>query len=168
VATTTGAAVLWEAWTTFSSQGKGEFNNNFDPGKGDYALMSGYFDQGDAPAPSIVVVTNLPADMAAGTYDVYLYALGGRSDRGGQYTVNGVGPLYLLVGGDTDQGPATGLNGYVPAKGTDPTYGPDDFGNYLLVAGQTGSTVTITATNLFSGFDTHPRAPLNGIQIVVH
>jgi len=94
--------------------------------------------------------------------------LGGRSNRSGQYTVNGVGPLYLVPGGDTDNGPATGINGYVQALGDDPNYGPDDFGNYLLVQGQTGSTVTITVTNLFSGFDTHPRAPLNGIQIVAH
>jgi hypothetical protein len=167
VATTTSATVLFEASTTFASTGKGEENNNFDPTTGDYALMSGYFDEPDAPSPSIVVVTNLPADIASGTYDVYLYALGGRSDRGGQYTVNGVGPLFLLVGGDTDNGPQTGPN-YVQAVGDDPNYGSNDFGNYLLVPGQTGSTVTVTVTNLFSGFDTHPRAPLNGIQIVVH
>src|SRR5262249_2521871 len=34
VATTTDATVLWEAWSTFSSQGKGESNNTFDPATG--------------------------------------------------------------------------------------------------------------------------------------
>ena len=177
VATTTNATVVWEAWATFSSLGNGESNNNFDPSTADYTLMLGYLDPQkgapaggtmDDPAPTIVLITHLPSDMAAGTYDVYLYGLGGRSNRGGQYTVNSAGPLYLVAGGDTDNGPDTGLNGYVPAKGDDPAYGPNDFGNYLLFPGQTGSAITITATNYFSGFDSHPRAPLNAVQIVVH
>jgi hypothetical protein len=179
VATTTDATVLWEAWATFASHDKSAAENNstFDPTTADYKVMLGYLDPqkgpvagstNDAPSPSIVVVTNLPANIASGTYDVYVYGLGGRSNRGGEYTVNGAGPLYLLAGGDTDQGPATGQNGYVLAKGTDPAFGADDFGNYLLFQGQTGSTITITGSNTFSGFDTHPRAPLNSIQIVVH
>jgi hypothetical protein len=177
VAATTSATVLWEAWATFASHDKStaENNNTFDPTTADYAITLGYLDPQkgpvagstlDAPSPTIVVVTGLPADIASGTYDVYLYGLGGRSNRGGEYTVNGAGPLFLVAGGDTDQGPATGQ--YVLAKGTDPAFGSDDFGNYLLFQGLTGSTVTITASNTFSGFDTHPRAPLNSLQIVKH
>jgi hypothetical protein len=168
VATTTGAVVLWEATNTWATTGKGEEGNNFDPSTADYTLMTGYLDQNTStPSPTFIQVRNLPDDIASGTYDVYILAMGSFADKGGEYTVNNVGPLFVLAGGDTVNGPLTGPN-YVQAKGTDPAYGPDDFGNYLLVAGQTGATVTITATNFFSGIDSNPRAAINGIQIVKH
>jgi hypothetical protein len=167
-AVTTGAYVLWEATNTWSSTGKGEENNNFTFGTGDYALMSGYLDENTAtPSPILIQVRNLPADIASGTYDVYVYALGGHSAKGGQYTCNNAGPLYFVPGGNMDNGPQTGPN-FVQAAGTDPTYGSDDYGNYIVFQGQTGPTVTITATNLFTTPGAgDPRANINGIQIVV-
>jgi len=165
VATTTGATTLWEATNTWSSTGKGEENNNFDPATGDFVLMTGYLDQNTAsPSPIFIQIRNLPPDIASGTYDVYIYVLGGHSNKGGEYTCNNAGPLYFVGGGDMDNGPFTGRK-FVQAMGTDPSYGPDDFGNYIVFQGQTGSTVTITATNFFGN---NPRAPINGVQIVVH
>lgn len=163
VAVTTGATALWESTNTWSSTGKGEENNNFDPSTGNYALMTGYLDQNTAtPSPIFVQIRNLPADLAASTYDVYIYALGGNSAKGGEYTVGNVGPLFLVGGGNMNNGPATGPN-FVQAAGTDPAYGPDDYGNYLVFRGFTGGVVTITATNFFGD---NPRAPINGVQIV--
>jgi hypothetical protein len=163
-AITTGATVLWESTNTWSSTGKGEENNNFTFGTGDYTLMTGYLDQNTAtPSPIFIQVRNLPADIASGTYDVYIYGLGGHSDKGGEYTVGNVGPKFFVAGGDMDNGPLTGPN-YVEAAGTDPGYGPDDYGNYIRFQGFTGGVVTITASNFFGN---NPRAPINGIQIVV-
>jgi hypothetical protein len=145
-AVTTNASVLWHADGTWASTGRGEENNNFAAGSADHTLMSGYLDHGhNFPVPNIIVINNLPSDIAGGTYDVYVLALGGQSNRGGQYTCNSDGPLYLLAGGPASNGPFTEPN-YVQAKGDDPNYGPDDYGNYLHFPNQTGASVTITAT----------------------
>jgi hypothetical protein len=162
VAVTTGATALWEATNTWSTTGKGEENNNFDPTTGDYTLMTGYLDQNTAtPSPIFVQIRNLPDAFATGTYDVYIYALGANSGKGGEYTVGNVGPLFLVSGGDINGAPSTSK--FVQAAGTDPGYGPEDFGNYLVFKGFTGGVVTITATNLFGN---NPRAPINGVQLV--
>jgi hypothetical protein len=167
VAITTGATALWETTNTWSSTGKGEENNNFDPATGNYTLMTGYLDQNTAkPSPLFIQIRNLPDDIANGTYDVYIYALGGHSGKGGEYTVGNVGPKFFVGGGDTDNGPFTGPD-FKEAKGTDPAYGPDDYGNYIRFQGFTGGVVTITATNFFMSNTGDPRAPINGIQIVV-
>jgi hypothetical protein len=164
VATTTGALVLWESTNTWSSTGKGEENNHFDFGTGDYALMTGYLDENTStPSPVLVQIRNLPDDLASGTYDVYLYMCNGSpGESAGEYTVNAAGPKYVVAAGDKGQfsGPD-----YVQATGDDPTYGSNDFGNYVVFSGQTGSVVTITATNN-SGMPGKDRAVLNGVQIV--
>jgi hypothetical protein len=161
VAATTGAAVLWECTNTWASKGRGEENNKFDQSTGDYTLMTGYLDQNTStPSPTFVQIRNLPDDIATGTYDVYIYALGGVPGRGGEYTVNNVGPLYLIAGGDTGQFNSA----FHQAAGTDPGYGSDDFGNYLEFKAQSGPVVTITATNFIGGGA--PRAVINGVQIV--
>jgi hypothetical protein len=167
VAITTGATALWESTNTWSSTGKGEENNNFDFGSGDYTLMTGYLDQNTAsPSPIFIQIRNLPNDIASGTYDVYIYALGGHSGKGGQYTVGNIGPKFFVPGGDMDNGPFTGPD-FKEAAGTDPSYGPDDYGNYIRFQGFTGGVVTITATNYFMSTTGDPRANINGIQIVV-
>ena len=94
---------------------------------------------------------------------MYLYALNGSAgESAGEYTVNNVGPKYVVAGGDTGQfsGPD-----FVEATGDDPGYGPTDFGNYVVFRAQTGSVVTITATNL-STLPGQDRAMLNAVQIV--
>jgi hypothetical protein len=161
VAATTGASALWECTNTWSSTGRGEENNKFDPSTGDYALMTGYLDQNTStPSPTFVQIRDIPTDLASGTYDVYVYALGGVPNRGGEYTCNNVGPLFLVASGDTGQFNSS----FKQAAGTDPNYGPDDFGNYIVFQGQTGPVITITATNFLGGGA--PRAVINGVQIV--
>jgi hypothetical protein len=173
VAVTTNASVLWHADGAWSSTGRGQENNNFDPSSADHALMSGYLDQNkDIPSPTMIVINNLPSDFATGTYDVYVLALGGTSNRGGEYRCNSAGPLYFLPGGAINNGPFTGPT-YVQATGDDPNYGSNDYGNYVVFPNQTGGTVAVTATNFVAGggivdHTGAPRAPINGIQIVKH
>jgi hypothetical protein len=151
VAVTTNASVFWHADGAWSSTGRGEENNNFDPLSADHTLMSGYLDHGhNFPSPTVMVISNLPSDIATGTYDVYVLALGGVSNRGGQYTCNNSGPLYLLAGGPSSNGPFTGPT-YVQAKGDDPNYGSNDYGNYLVFPNQTGGTIAITSTQYVDG-----------------
>jgi hypothetical protein len=55
-----------------------------------------------------------------------------------------------------------------------PAYGADDFGNYMAFTELTGPNVNITAVAQqmpsLTGYtdNSYPRAPVNGIQIVVH
>jgi hypothetical protein len=162
VAITTDAIVLWEATNTWSSTGKGEENNHFTGAN--HTLMTGYLDQNTStPSPIFVQIRNLPDDLASGKYDVYLYMVNGSpGESAGEYTVNNDGPKYVVAAGDTGQfsGPD-----FVEAVGDDLLYGPTDFGNYVVFRGQTGSVVTITATNL-SPFPGQDRAMLNAVQIV--
>ena len=186
-ATTSSAQVFWSATNTWASTGKGEEDNNF---KGaDHTLMTGYLDMNTAyPSFTFIQISNLPASFS-GTYDLYIYALGGYPGKGGEYTVIGATPsIQWLVGGGTADptkpGPANsppqqGLYSgpdFVQAVGNDSTFGADgvntsDFGNYIVWTGLSGPTVTIIATNLtmpsLPGFNTNPRAPINGIQLVV-
>jgi hypothetical protein len=191
VATASSAQVAWYASNTWASTGKGEENNNF---KGaDHTLMSGYLDmEVGIPAVTFIQVSNLPASFS-GTYDVYIYALAGVPGRGGIYEVNGnqnrnnlsqcpqCNYQYFVNSGITDptksgnQGLFSGPDFYAAPLGDDNTFGAngamDDFGNYMLFMGLTGPTVNITAVSQampsLPGYNGTPRAPLNGIQIVV-
>jgi len=157
----TDASVLWEATNTFRTTGLGEENNNFTgPNR---ILMTGYLDQNTfTPSPTFVQIVDLPPDMAD-LYDVYIYTLGGVPNRGGAYAVNGGDPKFVVasatIHGDTV------FNGpdFVQAIGDDPFFGTDDWGNYVVFEGLSGTSVTITAVNLFGSV---PRAPINGFQIV--
>jgi hypothetical protein len=161
IAANTNAFVIWTCNGTFSSTGNGEENNNFNGT--DNTLMSGYLDTGDSTT-SFAVIEGVPDDMAA-SYSVVIYGLGGRSNRGGEYKVNRVGPKFFVPGGADDGGTFTGPS-YLQAVGDDPAYGSNDYGNYLVFSGLSGNTVVITAKAVFAGPVGNPRAPINAIQIV--
>jgi hypothetical protein len=192
VATTSTAQVFWQATNTWSSTGKGEEGNNFTGAN--KTLMTGYLDM-DTAYPSFIYiqVSNLPATFS-GTYDLYIYGMGSYPGKGGEYTVIGAMPsIQWMVGGGLGDPSKPGPGGsppfqgqysgpdFVQALGTDSTFGvngnTNDFGNYLLFSGLTGSTVTIIAINLpmpgeaqgniQPGYNPNPRAPINGIQLVV-
>jgi hypothetical protein len=118
--------------------------------------MSGYLDQDtNHPLTTYIQITDIPDDLAAG-YDVVIYTLTTIPNFGGEYTVNGSAPVFVLAGGN---GVYNGPN-FHEVIGDDPDFGERDWGNYVVFRGLTGSTVTITATNEFGG-----KAPVNGIQI---
>src|SRR6266849_2084839 len=129
-------------------------------------MLKGLDQNTKTPSPTFVQIRDMPDDIAAGTYDVYLYMLSGvAGESAGEYTVNSAGPKFVVASGDRGQfsGPD-----FVEAKGDDPGYGSADFGNYVVFRGLTGSLITITAINtrdLSGGSD--PRAALNAVQIVV-
>jgi hypothetical protein len=160
--------------------------------------MSGYLDMNTAPPPTLfgstfIQVSNLPPSFS-GTYDVYIYALGGFPGCGGVYEVNGsqsrtnlslcpaCNYQYYVASGTQDsakpgtQGLYSGPD-FVQSFGDDSTYGAnggtDDFGNYLAFTGLTGPTISITAVSQMmpqgTGYSNngYPRAPINGIQLVV-
>jgi hypothetical protein len=192
VATPSSAQVTWFASNTWSSTGKGQENNNF---KGaDHTLMSGYLDMETAPPPTLfgttfIQVSNLPVSFS-GTYDVYIYALGGFPGAGGVYEVNGnqnrtnlalcprCNYQYFVTSGIQDptkagtQGLYSGPD-FFQSFGDDSAYGADDYGNYMVFMGLSGPTVNITAVAqqmpTLTGYTNtgYPRAPINGIQIVV-
>jgi len=157
VAMTTDASVMWSATNTWSSTGRGEENNNFTGP--DHDLMRGYLDQ-NTPTPSTTIIqfTNIPADMAI-NYDVIIYTLGGVPNRGGEYTVNGSAPKFVVASGN---GVFNGPD-FIEALGDDPAFGTNDWGNFVAFRGMSGDSVMITATNTFGDV---PRAPINGVQIV--
>jgi hypothetical protein len=192
VAITSSAQVFWYATNTWASTGKGEDNNNFTGA--DHTLMTGYLDMNTAyPSFTFIQISNLPASFS-GTYDLYIYALGAHPGKGGEYTVIGARPSiqWIVGGGLADpnrpkpgnnppvQGQYSGPD-FVRAIGTDSAFGANgdtsDFGNYLLFPGLSGPTVTIIVTNLpmpgeangsiLPGYQPNPRAPINGIQLVV-
>jgi PEP-CTERM motif len=150
IATTTGTSVMWTASNTWTTQGRGEdSNNNFIPNTPDWKLMRGYLDENAVPGTVNIKVSNLPPDFAR--YDVYVYFLDSVAGRFGDYTVNGITVHNLPANtGPVFNGPA-----YVQAVGDNSP------GNFLLFAGLTDSTITITANN---APDT--RAGISAIEIV--
>src|SRR5262249_17515205 len=142
---------------------------------------------------TFIQVTNLPASFS-GTYDVYIYAMGGFPGCGGVYEVNGnqsrsnlalcpaCNYQYYVASGIQNpnksgtQGLYSGPD-FFQSFGDDSSYGADggtdDFGNYMMFKGLTGPTVSITAvaqpmpSATGYSFNGYPRAPINGIQIVV-
>lgn len=192
VATQSSAQVFWHATNTWASTGKGEEGNNF--AGADRTLMTGYLDMSTAyPSFTYIQVSNLPPSFS-GTYDLYIYAMGSYPGKGGEYSVIGATPpIEWIVGGGLGDPSKPGPGGsppfqgqysgpdFVQAIGDDSTFGAngntDDFGNYLVFPGLSGPTVTIIATNLpmpgevqgsiLPGYNPNPRAPINGIQLVV-
>ncbi len=154
-ASPTATSVTWAANGTWASTGsRGEENNTFPDPSPDRDLMTGYLDTGSATTTTITV-SGLGAEFTPG-YDVYVYALGGASGRGGTYTI-----------GTTSKAGTTGdtkVNGpdYVEDVGLDHV----DQGNYLVFHYVKGDTFTLTATTTVNPFGGSPRAPVNGIQIV--
>ena len=192
VATASTAQVFWQATNTWASTGKGEEGNNFTGAN--KTLMTGYLDMNTRyPSFIYIQVSNLPASFS-GTYDLYIYGMGSYPGKGGEYTVIGAKPsIQWIVGGGLDDPTKPGPGGsppfqgqfsgpdFVQALGTDSMFGAngntDDFGNYLVFPGLSGPTVTIIAINLpmpgeaagniLPGYHPNPRAPINGIQLVV-
>ncbi len=143
-ATASGIQVEWISNNTWSTDGRGEDNNDAPDGN-DRNLMLGYLDTTDVSVTE-VIVSGLPPEIAGG-YDVFLYTLGGVLGRGGTYTVR-------HAGGDMTQENLQTVK-------FDGTYIEGAEGNYLFFEGLTGDELTIEAMAT-AGL---VRGPLNGIEI---
>ncbi len=165
VAKSSTATVEWTCPNTWESTGRGEENNNFVGS--DRVLMTGYLDTGGASTTK-VTLNNLPADLtgAAGGYDVVLYAQGGvaKADRGGGYRITDLNGTELkpVVLGMSDDSPTD----FVQLKSADATAHPK--GTYAVFKGLTAKGIIVegsTENGWASG--STPRAPINGLQLVV-
>lgn len=160
----TATTVDWTASGTWSSTGRGEENNGFPDGP-DRDLMTGYLDTGD-DSITFVTISDIPADLTSGGYNVYVYALGGVPARGGGYRVtdlagNELAP-YQLVSSPTNP------DSYIQDTGES----HDETGNYVVFKGLTADGIVIEASTSFD-FDFNDlgtpagtqRAPINAIQL---
>ena len=159
----TGASLQWEsgfgAWSLW----------NLPDNPGNDRMMKGYLEADDTRG-TFVTVSNLPFSY----FDVYIYfdgdnvdnwrkavfTIGDKSDEGedSEYTdfhLSGQNPNGLF------QIPVPGGAGNQPYV----AYPNNDEGNTILLSGISGNSFTLTA---FAGEHdwVHPRAPLNGMQIV--
>lgn len=160
-AVTTSVKVTFTSPNTWSNLGRGETNNTF---KGaDRVLMTGFLDTG-APSTTTVKIENIPTDLAAGGYDVYVYAQGGvagvADKRGGGYRV-------------VDASTGTALTDYIKAAAAENPAGylecKGDYamGNYMVFKGIKAAAITVEATTANGlGLGATQRAPINAIQLV--
>jgi hypothetical protein len=146
---------------TWASQGpRGEQNNRMVPAA-DAVLMNGYLDTGNATT-SHATISNIPASLVAGGYDVYVYFLGGvAGDRGGAYRIldatgNELKPYVRALG-------VINPTGFVEVPTGSTNY---QNGNYIVFRGLKASSITVEGTTADGlGVGGTPRAPINAIQI---
>jgi hypothetical protein len=150
-ATTVG--VIWaSALGTWSSGG----NNAFPASSADHTLMMGYLDNGGT---ATVTITNLPSQLTASGYDVYVYALFDTPNRGGTYSiVDGLNPSTVLKAPVPLNSDATPTN-YVQSPGLNTSY----TGNYLVFHGLIDPNIQIVAVATNTGTT---RAIICGVQLV--
>jgi hypothetical protein len=133
------ASVTWSSNNVWSTSITDAAGNN--------RMMKGYLDT-SASSTTTVTVSGLPASLASGGYSVYVYRDGdnGTSTHSGNYTIGGT----TISATDSAN---TNFSGTF-------TQASNSAGNYVVFAGQTGTSFTLTAKA------TNARAPINGIQIV--
>ncbi|MBI4658882.1 MAG: hypothetical protein HY735_08565 [Verrucomicrobia bacterium] len=159
----TTVRVQWTSNGTWASTGRGEENIRLPAGP-DKTLMTGYLDTGNATTTS-VTISGLPSQLTSGGYDVYVYALGGVSGRGGGYRVldaNTKAVLKDYVRAQSGANPTEYVKVPVP-----PPTGTHGVGNYIVFSGLNAANITIEATTAGGfAFGSTPRAPVNAVQLV--
>ena len=150
-ATLTAATATWNSPP--GASGPGVWRNGFADAPGNTRMMNGYLDPLSTAMPATVTVSNLPADMAAAGYDVYVYCVG-EVPSGTRTYRYAIGTSSITVA-QTGPSPTT-FSGFVLAAA-------GGSGNYIVFRNVTGSAFTLTAT---PAPGTIPRAPVNGIQLV--
>jgi hypothetical protein len=154
--TATTASVTWMSPSMGTNPG--EWTVGFADMPGDTRMMNGYLDPVISSMPAVVTVSGLPASIAGGGYDVYVYVTGDLGTSTVTRTYNyAIGTATFAV---TQTGPApTSFTGFMPA----PAGGA---GNYVVFRNVTGASFTLTATPGNPGTGSNMRAPVNGLQIV--
>ena len=170
-AVTTSASVEWTCDNTWSSTGRGEENNGFSEGP-DRTLMIGYLDT-PTDGETRVTIRNIPAELTSSGYDLYIYALGGVSGRGGAYRVEDLDGNILVptttvvdrAGNEVQALPficSSDNPGYFECPGLEDFSVP---GNYIVFRGLTAPDIVIVATTQ-GEWPALDRAPINAIQLV--
>ena len=164
--TSSDTYVEWHSNGTWTSTATGtvhtENNNNFPAGSNDRILMTAYLDTGNATTTRITV-TNLPGIYSTNGYDVYVYALGGVSGRGGAYRITDLAGNVIKQYQFGDSPASANPTVYVQ----DPGVSHSDTGNYLKFSGLVARDIIIEATTENGlGLSGTPRAPVNAVQLV--
>jgi hypothetical protein len=162
--TTTVEWVSNGTWATSGYRGLTENNGtNFFPGTPDNALMTGYLDTGNATTTRITL-TNLPPELTAGGYHVYVYSMGGAvgAARGGSIRVVDAVTGAALTPYKLITSPTTRPTSYVEDAGVNHT----DNGVYVRFLNLAAPSIAIEATTTVNPNTGTPRAPVNAVQLV--
>jgi hypothetical protein len=157
---TSAATVAWNA--PLSAANLGLWTIGYTDAPGDVRMMNGYLDPTWATIPTapstILTVSGLPAAIASGTYDVYVYTFGYVTTdmRSYQYSV---GSEFQTVAQDANP-PIPPASPYPYASAND-----SGVGTHVVFSRVTGASVSVTVKPV-SGTNVRYRAPINGIQIV--
>lgn len=154
------AAITWNA--PIIGTGAGLWTLNYADQPGDLRMLNGYLDPKwstiPTTAPTLFTVSGLPATIASGSYDVYVYTVGDVAGdmRSYQY---GLGSQFQTV--TQNSAPP------VPPPSPFPYTSANDgmIGTHVVFTSITGDSFSVTAKPI-SGTNNIYRAPVNGIQIV--
>jgi len=157
--------VEWHCPNTWTTTAAGtvhtENYNNFAAGA-DRILMTGYLDTANATTTRITI-TNLPAIYSTNGYEVWIYASGTVTLRGGGYrilTPEGIVLKNYKLGTTVAAAPST----YTEDLGVNHT----DVGDYLRFPGLVARDIVIEATTENGlGNTGTPRAPVEAVQLVL-
>ena len=154
-----GASVVWAP--PMQTGDLGTWSIGYTDAPGDVRMMNGFLGPTWSAIPAtgatLLTVSGLPASIASGSYDVYVYVLGSPvSMRSYQYAI---GSTAITVTQTT--GPPI-----PPATPYPYTVAPDmGMGTHIIFRGVTGSSFALTVKPA-AGDTSSPRAPVNGFQIV--
>jgi len=154
-----GASVTWDAPVQLGDPGT--YSIGYTDTPGDVRMMNGFLGPPWAAIPAAgatwLTVSGLPASIASGSYDVYVYVLGSPANmRSYQYAIGNTAIDVVQSTGPLIP-PATPYP-YVVA----PEMG---MGTHIIFRGVTGASFALTVKPV-GGSTTSPRAPVNGFQIV--
>jgi hypothetical protein len=153
--TSSSAKVTWSSPPT-AVTAPGVWRLQFPDTTPDAIMMDGYLDPSSSDQPATILVANLPASLASGGYDVYVYCLGAitlaTETRTYEYTM---GATSISV--SQTRAKTTTFGGFQLVAQSNGT------GNYVVFHNITGTAFTLVATPGTGDFE---RAPVNGIQVV--
>jgi hypothetical protein len=158
--TTSNATITWNSLQSGATTGLWTINYADQPG--DLRMLNGYLDPTwpsiPTTAPTLFTVSGLPASIAGGSYDVYVYTIGDTAAdmRSYQY---GLGSQTQTV--TQNSAPA------VPPPSPFPYASANSgmTGTHVVFTAITGASFSVTAKPV-SGTNGRYRAPVNGVQIV--
>jgi hypothetical protein len=160
--TTSTASVMWNAPAQVADT-TGIWTINYTDAPGDVRMMNGHLDPTWTAVPTNAVtlftISGLPAPIATGRYDVYVYTLGGTPSGDTRSYQYAVGSAYQTV--NQSAPPAVPPpSPYVYTSAND-----SQVGTHVVFTNVTGASVSVTVKPV-SGTNNRLRAPVNGVQIV--
>ena len=159
--TSSGAGVTWSP--PMQPGDSGTYSVGYTDMPGDVRMMNGFLGPPFAVIPTtgvtLLTVSDLPASIASGSYDVYVYVLGSPAAmRSYQYAIGSTAfTVVQAMGMGTPPPPPTPYPYVLAPEG--------GMGTHIIFRGVTGSSFALTVKPAGGGPNS-PRAPVNGFQIV--